>query len=199
MAHAVLGEGAQLGHHVEGLAVEVVPDRAIGDLAGRKGGRTEVAEIGVAGDAHLAATTDREEAGGHVVTGLKAGDVWTHLEDHPSPFVPAHHGEESGPGWLTGTGLRAHLARLEMLVRVAQARCRPLDQRLMPRGCIEIDFLDPPVLVPAPQDRCMCLHRPPVPWVIPDCGAAPRLTTNELSVTVRRESKRGRRDDPEQQ
>ena len=63
----------ELGHDVERLAVEVVADGAVGDLAPGEGGGTQVAEVGVAGDAHRAPTADGEEAGGHVVAGLEPG------------------------------------------------------------------------------------------------------------------------------
>ena len=102
VAHAVLGEGAQFGHHVEGLAVEVVAHRAVGDLARGERRRAEVTQVGVAGDAHLAPTADREEAGRHMVAQLEAAHVRAHLEDDPSPLVAADHGEQPGPRPLGG-------------------------------------------------------------------------------------------------
>ena len=155
---AVLGEGAQLGHDVEVLALEVVAHRSVGDLSGRERRRPEVAQVRVSGDAHPAAAADGEEAGRDVIAWLQASYPGSDLENQAATFMPSHHGKEP---WfrLVGWSLAgSHVAFTDVLVRVAQAGGRPLDQNLLFAGRVKVDLLDLPVLLPTPEHRRMRLH-----------------------------------------
>ncbi len=158
---AVLGERPDLGHDVEVAPAQAIANRPVGDLTRREGGRTEIAQVGVAGDAHPAATADRKEARRDVVARLDAVDARPDSDDDPPALVAPHHGKEPRVGLLGHVWrarARPHVARPQVLVRVAQTCGRPLDEDFLVAGRIEIDLLDLPVLVPAPQDRRTCFH-----------------------------------------
>ena len=58
--------------------------------------------------------------------------------------------------------LERQVAGHEVLVGVAHARGRQLDEHLAGTGRIELDLLDAPRRPDLPQDRCLRLHRIPL-------------------------------------
>ena len=162
---AVLGERAQLGHHVQVLALVVVPDGAVGYLPRGERRRAQVAQVRMAPGAHFATTADRKEARRHVVAHLEAAHARPHLEDDAASLVPAHHGEQTRLGLIRRRPAGAHVTVTNVLIGMAQSGGRPLDENLLGARRVEIYLFDLPILLPSPKHRRMRLHlEPPEPW-----------------------------------
>ena len=82
------------------------------------------------------------------------------LDHHPGALVAADEGERVGQAQLLAQRLgRDHVARDQVLVGVAQPGGAHLDQHLAGLGRVEVDLLDLPLLVQAPEHRGPGLHR----------------------------------------
>ena len=112
------------------------------------------------GDAHLAVPADGEEAGRHVVAHLQAAHARTDFEHDAATLVPADDREQAADGLLGGllVLLFADVAPAQVLVRMAQTGCFPLDQDLELSRRVQVDLFDLPVLAPAIEDSCVRFH-----------------------------------------
>ena len=90
--------------------------------------------------------------------GLEAGDLWPDLDDFPGAFVTADHRELLGAHRLRHGRIEHHVPGNEVLVGVAKARSRQLDQHFAGLGGIELDLLHAPLALGLPQDGCCALH-----------------------------------------
>ena len=154
MTTAVLREGAEADHGRDVLALGVVPDGAV-HLAPRHQDTADVAQVRMAGGAGRALAARRHEAEHHVVARLQRGDARADLLDDTGALVAADHRQGHG-----------HVARDEVLVGVAHAGRRELDEHLTVLGRVELDGLHAPVGVTLPQDGGFGLH-----GASPGCGA----------------------------
>ena len=145
--HGVGGEGAEAHHGGDVLAPGVVAHRSV-ELLARHEDAADVAEVRVTRGARGALPAGGDEAQHHVVAGGQAGDAGTHFLDHPGALVSADDGEGHG-----------HVAGEQVLVGMAHARCRQLDEDLALLRRVELDGLDAPRLT-VPQNSCFGLHGP---------------------------------------
>ena len=143
--HRVGGERAEADHGGDVLAAGVVAHGPVELLAGHENA-ADIAQVRVSRGAGGALPAGGDEAEHHVVARGQAGHSGTHLLDHPGALVAADDGQ--GDGHVTGE---------QVLVRVAHARRRQLDEDLALLGGVELDGLDAPGLT-VPQNSCFGLH-----------------------------------------
>ena len=130
--HGVGGEGAEADHGRDVLSPSVMPHRPIELLAGHENA-ADIAQVRVSGGAGRTLPARGNEAEHHVVARSEARHAWPHLLNHPGALVSADHGQRD-----------RHVAGKQMLVRVAHARGRQLDEDLALLGWVELDGLDAP-------------------------------------------------------
>jgi hypothetical protein len=158
--HGALGEGAQFGEHADAFVTDVVTVGAIADLAGQEDSRAEVAQVGAAGRAPGAPATGRDEAGGDPVALLQGRDAGTNRFHDTGAFMPPDHREVLRQPHGDPDVLRHdHVARDHVLVRVTHARGEPADEHLAVLGLVDLELLDLPFLMGAPEHSCARLHK----------------------------------------
>jgi len=108
---------------------------------------TEVAEVLVAGGAPPAFATRREERADDVVARSDVVDAVTDLLDDAGAFVPADERVVAG-----------QVAGARVVIRMAQARGRELDEHLARLGLVEVELDHVPGLAGFPHDCCARLH-----------------------------------------
>ena len=143
--HGVGGEGAEADHGRDVLAAGVMAHGAV-ELLPRHEDAADVAQVRVAGGTGRTLPAGRDEAEHDVVARGQAGHTGTHLLDHAGALVAADDGKGDG-----------HVAGEQVLVGVAHARRRQLDEDLALLGRVELDGLDAPRLT-VPQNGCFGLH-----------------------------------------
>jgi len=148
----VFGEGPEQAHQAEILALRrVMARRAVEHLGALgEGDQARVAQIRVSVRTAGAAATCRNEAEHHVVAGLESVDAFADFDDDSRAFVTADHRR----GWNQSGDVTVH----GVLVGMAHAGCRHLDEHLPALRRVEFDILDAPRLSDLTQNGGSGLH-----------------------------------------
>jgi hypothetical protein len=107
----------------------------------------------------MAAAAGWRERGTDVIAGSQRRHARAHLHHDPGALVSANDGKLPGKSLGIGDGVGdRHVARSQMLIRVAQAGSRHLDQYLSLLGRVEADRFDLPLASHVMQDSGSRLH-----------------------------------------